>query len=228
TASIEGITIPAAWVRAAVGLDLPASGPTVGGLDVAEEGRDLSVLIARQGPRVLPPVSWGQCNTTETAWRARGEARRLGVTRLTYDGGGPGMGVKGTWQAAEKSLPFSACPVQFGGSPTEARWPDGQTSAEKFVNLRAEMWWRLRARFERAYEFAQQGVAHRHEDMIAIPDHPQLIAELSLLLSFRTETGKVKLESKADLARRGVKSPDFGDALALAFLEKPSGCKIRL
>ena len=223
TASIEGITIPATWVRAAVGLQLPASGPIVGGYDVAEEGRDVSVLMARQGPVVLPPVAWGQVNTTEGSWKARDEAVKLKVSRLNFDAGGPGMGVKGTWTSAQNDprfdLGFHANPVNFGGRPTEARWPDGQSSVEKFVNLRAEMWWRLRARFEKAYEFVEQGVQHRPEDMISIPDCPQLIAELSQPLSFRTEMGKVVLESKKDMARRGVKSPDYGDALALCFLD---------
>jgi hypothetical protein len=40
-----------------------------------------------------------------------------------------------------------------------------------------------------------------------------------LPLSFRTDTGKIKLESKDDMRRRGVKSPNYGDALALAFLK---------
>src|SRR5207253_6938666 len=76
TASIEGIVIPAAWVRAAVNL-LPreeAHGPIIVGFDVAEEGTDISVLMPRQGPIVLDPVEWGQVNTTEGAWRARDHA----------------------------------------------------------------------------------------------------------------------------------------------------------
>ena len=102
TASIEGITIPAAWVRAAVGLDLPRSKHVAAGLDIGEEGPDLSVLVARAGPVVLPPVSWGRTLTTETAWRARDEGRRLGVQELNYDSGGVGSGVKSTWLTAER------------------------------------------------------------------------------------------------------------------------------
>ncbi len=83
------------------------------------------------------------------------------------------------------------------------------------------MWWTLRRRFEKAYEFVEQGVKHPLEEMISIPDHPQLIAELSLPLSEYTETGKIKLESKDAMRRRGVKSPDFGDALVLCFFEVP-------
>ena len=97
--------------------------------------------------------------------------------------------------------------MQFGGSPTEDWWPDHQTSKDKFLNLRAEMWWKLRARFERAYEFREKGVRHPPEDMISIPNHPQLIAELSLPLSERTETGKIKLESKQRMRAAASRRP---------------------
>lgn len=217
TASIEGICIPAAWVRAAVNLDLPRGQKIVAGLDVAEEGKDLSVFMPRAGPVVLSPTAWGRCNTTETAWRARDLAAKVGAGSVFYDAGGVGAGVKGAWQTADKALPFKAHPVNFGGSPSEDRWPDNQTSAEKFVNLRAEMWWKMRARFERVYEYREKGVKHPPEDMISIPNHPELIAELSLPLVERTESGKIRLEAKDRMRHRGVKSPDYGDALALTF-----------
>ena len=96
-------------------------------------------------------------------------------------------------------------------------WADGRTAKERFRNLRAEMWWNLRARFERAYEFLEKGITHPLEDMISIPNHAQLIAELSTVLVEHTETGKIQLESKKAMKSRGIKSPDYGDALALAF-----------
>jgi hypothetical protein len=216
-ASVEGVTIPAAWVRAAVRLKLPTSGAVVAGLDIAEEGSGRTVLICRRGPVVLTVVDWGQSNTTQTAWRTREEAQQQGVTALHYDVVGVGAGVKGSFESSESTLPFRAHAINGGETPTEARWPNGKTSRELFLNLRAELWWNLRQRFERAYEFREQGIAHKPEEMISIPDHGSLIADLSLPLYFRTETGKIKLESKTDMRKRGVKSPDFGDALAYAF-----------
>ena len=222
TASIEGICIPAAWVRAAVNL-LPRSdarGPIMAGLDIAEFGKDLNVFFPRQGPHVLEPDEWGDVNTTETAWRARDIAEKRKVSEVCYDAGGLGAGVRGTWDTSEKVLPFNVTPVNFGGSPTDDRWPDGQTSAEKFLNLRAEMWWNLRCRFEKSFEFKEKGVQHPLDEMISIPNHPGLIAELSTALIERTDKGKIKLESKKDMRARGVKSPNYADALALAYQAK--------
>jgi hypothetical protein len=219
TASLEGICIPAAWVRAAVELQLPESGSTRAGLDIAEEGVDLNVFIPRRGPVVKLPISWGQCNTTETAHRAADEAERQGVTALNYDCIGVGAGVRGTLTTSERALRFTPNAVNVGESPSEDVWPDGKTSKERFLNLRAELWWKLRGRFEKAFEFKEHGTAHPPDEMISIPNHPELIADLSMPLYFRTETGKIKLESKEAMRRRGVKSPDYGDALALAFFE---------
>jgi hypothetical protein len=221
TASIEGICIPAAWVRAAVGLQLSPGPVTVAGLDVAEFGPDSNVFIARAGPAVRDPSAWGQCNTTETSWRARDAAAKAGAVTVCYDAGGPGAGVRGTWDTAEVRLPFEPCAVQFGESPTDDVWPDGQSSKEKFLNLRAEMYWKVRGRFEKAYEYREKSIRHPAEEMISIPDHPQLIAELSMPLAQRTSSGKIKLESKDDMRRRGLKSPNYADALVLAFHARP-------
>ncbi len=222
-ASIEGICIPAAWVEAAVNLLPPAEhahGPIIAGFDVAEEGNDRSILIGRQGPIVLEPIDLGKANTTEMAWRARDRAKELGATEVIYDVGGPGLGIKGTWDTAPaESVPFLVTAVPFGGTPTENVWADfdGKKACEIFDDRRTEMWWSLRRRFERAYEYKTQGKNHKPDEMISIPNCRQLIAELSLPLKEHTDKGKIKLESKKKLKKRGVKSPDYADALALAF-----------
>jgi hypothetical protein len=71
-------------------------------------------------------------------------------------------------------------------------------------------------------------IRHPPEEMISIPNCPDLIAEVSAPLAFRTETGKVKIESKKDMARRGVKSPDHADALVLAFMAEPADFRVHL
>jgi hypothetical protein len=60
----------------------------------------------------------------------------------------------------------------------------------------------------------EQGIVHPIEKCISIPRNDSLIADLSLPLVFRTEGGKIQLESKIMMAKRGVRSPDFGDAAA--------------
>lgn len=221
SASIEGVCIPAAWVRAAVELPLEGAGPVVAGLDVASEGANRSVLVTRRGPLVLGVKDWGQLLTTQVTHVAGEEAERAGVTCLSYDAAGIGEGVKGTALAAEGGWSFSWNPVNVGETPTLRQWDDGRTGKDKFFNLKAELWWSLRRRFERSYQYrlwldgAEGGVEHEPGDCLSIPNHPQLVAELSLPLYNRTEKGKIKLESKEEMRCRGVKSPDFAEALVL-------------
>jgi phage terminase large subunit len=230
SASVEGITIPAAWVRAAVDLQLPdvldargnkkpyqPEAPSVCGLDVAEEGKAQNVLIHRIGSYVKQVQQWAQTNTTDTAHRAAGYAEAFGASTLNYDCVGVGAGVRGTLDSSTRRFSFTPNAINSGDRPSFTRWPDGRSSQDRFLNLRAEMWWLLRVRFEKAYEFRELNIAHPPEDMISIPNHAQLIADLSLPLHFYAENGKIKIEAKDAMRKRGVKSPDHGDALALSF-----------
>jgi phage terminase large subunit len=189
----------------------------IAGFDVAAEGRDLCVLIDRMGPVVNMPVSWAKMNTTQSAHMALDECDKKEVGAMHYDCIGVGEGVRGTLQSTERKYKVIPNPVNVGEKPSETIWGDGKSSREKFKNLKAEIWGIVRQRFEKTWEFVTQGTKHRPEEMISLPDHPQLIAELSQVRRFPTETGKIVMESKEQLARRGVHSPDFAEALVLAF-----------
>lgn len=217
SASVEGICIPAAWVRAAVGLDLPESKNAVAGFDVMEYGRDRNVLVCRRGPVVKIPVDWGPMNTTESTWRMADEAERFGAATVCFDCVGVGAGVRGTLESGGRRCRFLPVAVNTGEAPGEDYWPDGKTSKERFINRRAELWWKLRIRFEKTYEFVTQGKKHPTEELISLPAHPQLVAELSLPLVEYRETGKIQLENKQKMRARGIASPNFADALVLSF-----------
>ncbi len=233
-ASVEGVCIPAIWVRAAVGLELfPKSDPRMGGpqdagYDIAEEGDDKNVLIAGHVPVVEDIVSWRGVTTTQSAYRTVDECKRLVIRHVNYDVVGVGTGPKGIWLAMpddakrlwENGPIIEMDPINTGETPTNARWPDGKTSQEKFENLKAEAWWTLRTRFERTYEFVEQGIKHPPEELISIPNEPQLIAELSIPKVEYSDKGKVRIESKKQLRARGVKSPDYAEALVLLFCPK--------
>lgn len=225
-ASIEGVCIPAKWVRAAVDFKvegLSATYPEVGGFDPADGGRSRSVLVGRRGPMVRKPISWGELSAGQAAWKAADEAERLGIETVNYDAIGVGTSVKEAWDNGERKLKFKTNGVKWGESPTDHVWPSGKTSAEMFVNLRAELWWTMRARFERTFQVVTEGAPFPPDELISIPNEPDLIAELSLPLCHVTNTGKIQLESKIDMAKRGVKSPDHGDALAYTFAPPPAG-----
>jgi phage terminase large subunit len=189
----------------------------VAGLDIATGGSNETVFCPRQGPVVDELVCWSKMNTTETAWRAAEEANKRGVQCLYYDAIGVGEGVSGTFFTSEHPLRFTAKAVISGEQCTERLWDDQKTSKQKFVNMRAEMWWIVRTRFERTYDYVTKGIIYPLEDLISIPNDPKLIAQLSNVLHSTTDTGKIKIESKDDMRKRGVASPDRADALVMSF-----------
>lgn len=219
-ASVEGIYIPAQWVMAAViqdGDEVPDGGDRIGALDVATTGKNLNVFGTRRGAVVSNIDSWGNTDTTQTAFRVVELARSLGISRLNFDGDGVGAGVAGTLGSIQ-GLPFDYQALHGAGAPSENEWEgEGRTSKDKFANLRAECWGILHARFKAQFDHVNGAKVHPLSDRILIPNHSQLIAQLSMPKRKFTAKGKVLIESKDDMRKRGLDSPDFADMLAYLF-----------
>jgi hypothetical protein len=87
----------------------------------------------------------------------------------------------------------------------------GDDDEEDFVNLRAKGYWNLRERFQNGdIDIPAEG-----------PEAEDLAAQLISLIYKRTSKGKIQIESKDEMKRRGIGSPDEADAVMLAFLKVP-------
>ncbi len=217
SASVEGICIPAKWVRAAVGFQGASSnGELLAALDIAAEGGDKNVLGFRRGCVVQELImDWGGVSTTHTAMKVREECETRGVVHLNFDNGG-GYGEPVAQMG--KAVAFKVRALNGGEAASSTRWKDGRTSQEKFVNARAEWWWMLRERFRKTWEVVNEGADYAPDELISIPNHATLIQQLSLPLAEPNEAGKIRIESKINMRRRGVASPDFADMLAYLFV----------
>lgn len=224
-ASIEGVLIPAKWVQAAVNLHkrmkMPTSEQVIAGLDPADGGDCDTVLAIRRGPVVGPLLTRREGGTTDTANWAREEAIKHGARYLNFDSIGVGLGIAGAYRSQSRvtNLGIATSGINVDASPSDqTRWPDGRTSKERFVNLRAELAWILRTRFEKTYERVVGGVEHPVEELISIPNDAELIEQLSSPTYFATPAGKTGLESKPDMRnKRGIKKLDKFDAVMLTF-----------
>ncbi|MDR7232818.1 hypothetical protein J2X45_003928 [Caulobacter sp. BE264] len=232
SASVEGICIPAVWVESAkrLGHLEPKLHPSKAvrlGLDVGA-GKSKSVTIPRAGAVVMVPRSRGQPDTTETAHWALEIARELGATELNFDAPGVGAGVASTLTKNTVSG-LSVWPINTGLPPSDRIWPDGRTSQEMFGNSKAEVWWLCRTALQRTHEHVaflegrQGGVEHPVTDLLALPsgdkDSDALCLQLSLVKWGRNEKGKIVIETKDALKRRGIASPDYADALMLTYVD---------
>ena len=229
-AATTGQFIPPEWIRAALDFDIgEEEGDRVSGLDVADTGKAQNVLIDRDGGRITGCQAWSGIDTTQTTGRAIQHCEESGIYRLIYDAIGTGAGVRGASNASETEtevIPFFA-----GVPPIQIEFdddPDG-IAKRRFLNIKAQAWWIVRMRFRKTWQnhLAVQNekpLPWPLEECISIPlDLPyqrQLTAELGIPLMLYTATGKVRVESKDELKRRGIRSPDFAEAFVLSFADQ--------
>lgn len=190
----EDTLIPLSWVEACVNKEVQLDGDLMGGCDVARFGADKTVIAVRQGQRLVEMESYQGNDTMETAGRLLARLRN-DVKSFNVDVIGVGGGVVD--RLKEQKANVSGINVA-----EKAR------NSEKFANLRAEVWWGLRERFK--------------DGDISIPDDEELIAQLSTIKYKFNSRGQVLVESKDDMKKRGLSSPDKADALGLAFMLGPS------
>lgn len=197
--------IPYAWVQAAMDRDLKPSLPVHLGVDVGGGG-DLNIRALRRGPVVRIQGSDRNPDTMETTGNVLNAIKETGAELAKVDEIGIGRGVVD--RAAELARDKQEDPstqkaaaavvgINVGRSPNDK---------EAFANLRAEGYWKLRERF-------QDG------EIDLDPEDEDLAAQLVDLRYKRTSAGRIQIESKDDIRRRGRPSPDKADAIMLAFLD---------
>ena len=164
--------------------------PIVIGVDVARFGDDQSVVIVRHGRKVIEIRSYRELDLMQMAARVVEAIDEYKPHTTFVDGAGLGAGVIDRL----RQLSYRCIEVQAGSRPFD---PD------KFVNLRAEMWWKMREWIE-------------HADL---PDHDQLLYDLTGIEYGYDERMRVRLEKKSDMKKRGLPSPDIADSLSLTFAE---------
>lgn len=230
-ASTEGICIPAKYVKAAVNFcekqGIEPSGMKIAGFDPADddESSDAKGVIIRKGISVYFSEAWKEGNVTESTRRAYGLCKDERVELLHYDSIGLGAGVKGEikslMQLNDKSpYKLKARGINVGKPPTkDLYYEEDKLCTDMFANLKAELYTKLSRRFRRTYEVVEGIKDHPIDDCISIPNDVELISELSSFKTGHNEAGKVAIESKASLKKRGVQSPNKAEALAVSFDE---------
>ena len=195
------------WVTAAQQVELKSSEPCVLGVDVARFGDAETVGMLRRGSVAELAFTSAQEDTMQTAGRVVAAIRQHRPSACYIDEIGIGAGVLDRLREVtrEQTPRCRLVGLNSGERPNDT---------EQFANARAEWWWGLRERFEAGD--------------IAIPDDDELAAQLTALKFRYTSRGQVLIESKEDMRKRGLASPDRADALMLAFARgEPSGGIIR-
>jgi phage terminase large subunit len=182
-------------------------GPMEYGLDMARYGDDNTVLIPRHGGWVNEPIAWGKTSLMESADRVLDQIDPLNPdVRVNIDDTGNGGGTTDRLRQLSSESFTSGDPAhqyQLGAYNFSSK--EYMMQPEKFHDITSELYWKLRDWFI--------------NKRIAIPYNERLFNELiARRWRVNPSSGKIQVESKDDYKKRtGGKSPDYSDALALAF-----------
>ncbi len=184
---------PLPWLLQAQRYDAPDDQlePVALGVDVARFGTDNSVVALRQGHKGRIIHCENGNDTMETAAMVKRFIHRYHPEVAAVDTVGVGGGVFD--RLSEENEPVAEMQAA-------ARARD----YDSYANNRAEWAWWLRERLERG-------------ELDLDPEDEELIEQLAGLQFKIDNRGKIILESKDDMKKRGLESPDRADALIMAF-----------
>lgn len=206
--SDDDTVIPFDLVEAALTRDVStsATAPIIWGVDCARFGRDRSTLAKRQGNKLMEPVrAWVKLDSMQLASRIKLEwdecPDKFRPADINIDVIGWGAGTVD--RLRELGLPARG--INTSESPATV-------DAARYVNLKAELWFKARGWFAALDCRLPEQYANKRFD------GGDLIEELTKpKYKFRPGTQKIYVESKDDLKKRGMDSPDLADAFVLTF-----------
>ena len=171
-------------------------GPIAGGIDVAGPGEDETGLMLRSGQSIIHAQFWPE-HDPRGALAAALAPHRPRIQVLNVDSAGIGyyLGL----HLADLGYPVRLVNVGVKSVAVD------EMGDPKFANLKAELYWMLRAIFE---EGAINGGVLLDETAKA---------QLCSIRYDHDSRGRVVIESKDDMRKRGVKSPDRAETLMLTF-----------
>lgn len=245
SAAVEDILIPAEYVKACIDahivLDFEGIGKKVSGLDVADEGGDKNAQIDVYGPLITGIDQWGEGDTVKTAKRAWNHCITEMLNEMVYDSIGVGAGVKGktnelreTSEASGQSVALEVIGFNAGlpAVDPEEFYVDGKKNKDMFANSKAQAWWALRDRCFKTYQAVVKGEEYCEADLLSIPSNLEysstLVSELSRVKRETDESGRIRVESKKKLKKRGIKSPNLADALVMCYAPRATPRIVRV
>ncbi len=166
------------------------------GIDLAPYGSDENVIVERTGQAITGLKAYPAMRMDQL-WRGpvRDYVERIQPHYVVYDADGVGAGAIGEADMIQDVM------RDWGGQVLGFR--GGLKQGDRFMNARSAWWWSLRRRFE--YGAIQ----------VQVNDEKLRKQILDIHYSIKP-TGEIRVETKEEMKRRGVGSPDRADALMYA------------
>ncbi len=224
----DSVVIKRSWILAAIDAHLQCKsmqGVKTVGYDVADSGQDKNAAVFIDGAICEAIDEWkaGDDELFKSTKRVKSFAEKHGASFIGYDSIGVGAGVGANLNELKFRHHYK---FNAGSKVLNPKKKYGETKIandEFFSNLKAQMWWMLADRFRNTFNAIHKSEKFAPDEMISISSaiNPKvldkLIDELSTPRRDFDNQGRVKVESKKDLAKRDVVSPNIADAFIIAF-----------
>jgi hypothetical protein len=171
-----------------------AAMPTVFGLDVARYGDDRTVLVVREGNRLVDGRIWKNIDTMDCANHVQALADQYKPRMICIDGVGVGAGV------IDRLKHMGHTNVE------DVNFARNAKNIRVYADLRAECYGRL------VEWLRDKGCFHEQ-----FPYTTELEEDLTSLLYEFDSQGRMRVQSKDNLRSQGLPSPDVADAFSLTF-----------
>jgi hypothetical protein len=217
-ASVDKPLIHPDWIGALIEHDYAGieQGETVAGLDVADGGADGWAHVIRRGGRVVHCKEYRGNDEMAIILDVDRINREMKVDRCNYDAIGVGSQVKTALKMVQTTIKYF--PILVSEQGTSDRLYKDRDNRDVVLNIRAEACWRLRQLCERTHRERIKGEAVEGLRLSIPRAMKQLIDELSVYEFGYTENGLIKIQSKDELRKKGVKSPNCLEALYLTLV----------
>jgi phage terminase large subunit len=217
-----------ACIGAHKALGIEPKGSRALGFDVADSGNDSCATVEALGSLALNSDLWKakedellkSCTRVWTVARDNGDA-------VVYDAIGVGatVGAKINELNAVHGVRIEHTKFFAGGAvfkPDQKYAGTQVKNKDFFSNIKAQAWWLIADRLRNTYNAVRNGQKFDESEMIFIdanmPNLDKLMDELSTPKRDFDSAGRVKVESKKDLDKRDVASPNLADAFIMAFI----------
>lgn len=226
----ERAIIKSDWLESAtdahIKLGIDPTGMRRVGFDVADDGSDLNAIAVTHGQLCFFVDKWKglEDELLKSATRAYDEAVKHGAS-IDYDSIGVGAMAGAKFKELNKSkrgrVNYRKFNAGSGVVKPDTIYMPGVKNKDHFSNLKSQAWWSVSDRLLKTHLWVTQGEMCDPSDLIFLDskmDHlDALKAELATPWRDFDNSGKVKVESKKDLSKRGVKSPNMADAFIMAY-----------
>ena len=228
----DSVIIKRSWLDACVDAHLVIDGMDDGinttGYDVADSGADKNAAVQARGSIIHHAEEWQglEDKLQESTARAWNLARKDNA-RLIYDsiGVGAGVGSKANELNESNGVKIDHHAFNAGGkvvNPDKLYDLDANIkNKDHFSNVKAQAWWLFADRVRNTYEHVNGINEYKTDQLLSFdsqcPNLEKLLIELSTPRKAFDGNGRVKVESKDDMKKRDIKSPNLADAAIMCY-----------